>query len=141
MAESTGEINGTAVMVQNSSGVIVGQGDFTHTYGGSLIETTNKSGEDTITYLEGAGSGKQHVFAGDFVYNDDAQFRAMIADTLAHASDTYTLTYISAVATVDEVFTGKFFPNAMANTIPMGGAIRTAMTFSSSGVVTHTPAS
>lgn len=135
----TGEVNGTVVVVNNGTGEIVGQGDFTHTYGGQLIETTNKSSGDNVTYMEGENSGKQHIFAGDLVYNDDTQFRKVRADVLSGSSDTYTLTFVSN-ATTDESFSGTFFPTGMSDTIPQGGAIRTAISFNSSGVVTHTAA-
>ncbi len=43
-----GEFNATNTVVQNSSGVIVGQGAFTHTYAGTLIPISNKSFQDTV---------------------------------------------------------------------------------------------
>lgn len=134
-----GEVNGTVVVVNNATGAIVGQGDFTHTYGGQLIETTNKSSGDNVTYMSGENSGKQHVFAGDFVYNSDAQFRATRDAVFSVASEAYTLTYVSD-ATTDESFTGQFFPTDMSDTISQGAAIRTALSFKSSGVVTRTAA-
>ena len=53
-----GEINGTAIVLNNTTGAIVGQGDFTHTFGGTPIEIGNKSYGDAVTYLDGELSGK-----------------------------------------------------------------------------------
>lgn len=134
-----GEINGTPCIVQNSTGAIVGQGSLTHTYGGSLIETTNQSNGDFVTYMEGENSGKQHIFAGEFTYNSDAQFRKVRADVLSGSSDTYTLTLISD-ATTDEAFSGTFFPTGLTDNIGQGAKVTTSLSFNSSGAVTHIPA-
>lgn len=136
---SSGEVNGTACIVQNGTGEIVGQGSLTHTYGGTLIETSNKSNGDAVTYLEGENATKQHIFAGDFIYNDDVQFRAVRADILSGSSDTYTLTYVSD-ATTDESFSGTFFPTGLSDSLGMGAAVTTTIAFNSSGDVTHVPA-
>lgn len=136
---SSGEINGTACIVQNGTGEIVGQGSLTHTYGGTLIDTSNKSNGDAVTYLEGENATKQHIFSGDFIYNDDTQFRKVREDILSGTSDTYTLTYVSS-ATTDESFTGKFFPTGLSDALGMGTAVTSTISFNSSGDVTHTPA-
>jgi hypothetical protein len=136
----SGELNGTAIVVNNTSGEVVGQGDFTHAYGGTPIEIGNKSTGDNVVYLDGEGATKQHVFAGDFTYNSDAQLRKVRADTFSHTMDTYTLTYTGSGVATDESFVGLFMPNALTDTIGMGVKVTTAITFSSSGVVTITPA-
>tara|TARA_R110002020_G_scaffold453005_1_gene667650 strand:+ start:1649 stop:2071 length:423 start_codon:yes stop_codon:yes gene_type:complete len=136
---SSGEINGTPCIVQNGTGEIVGQGSLTHTYGGTLIETTNQSNGDAITYMEGENAGKQHIFAGDFTYNDDTQYRKVRADVFSGASDTYTLTFVSS-ATTDEAFSGTFFPTGLVDTIAQGVKVTTSLSFNSSGDVIHTPA-
>ena len=87
------ELNGTAIVLNNTTGEIVGQGDFTHTFGGTPIEIGNKSYGDNVTYLDGELSAKQHVFSGQFTYNNDAQFRKVRADSFTGTQDTYTLTY------------------------------------------------
>ena len=136
-----GEINTTNTLVQNSSGVIVGQGAFTHTYGGTPIEISNKSYGDNVTYLNGELSAKQHVFSGEFIYNNDPQFRATRAATFAGTQDTYTLTYVGSGTTTNESFTGSFTPNALSDSLGVGEAAKTTLTFSSSGVVTIAAAS
>ena len=136
-----GEINTTNTLVQNSSGVIVGQGAFTHTYGGTPIEISNKSYGDNVTYLNGELSAKQHVFSGEFIYNNDPQFRATRAATFAGTQDTYTLTYVGSGASTNESFTGSFTPNALSDSLGAGEAAKTTLTFSSSGVVTIIAAS
>jgi len=135
----SGEINGTPCIVQNSTGAIVGQGSLTHSYGGTLIETTNQSNGDYITYMEGENSGKQHVFSGEFTYNSDAQFRKVRDDVFDVVSDTYTLTMISD-ATTDESFTGTFFPTGLTDNIGQGVKVTTSLSFNSSGPVTRTKA-
>ena len=135
----SGEINGTPCIVQNSTGAIVGQGSLTHSYGGALIETTNQSNGDYITYMEGENSGKQHVFSGEFTYNSDAQFRKVRDDVFDAVSDTYTLTMISD-ATTDESFSGTFFPTGLTDNIGQGVKVTTSLSFNSSGAVTRTKA-
>jgi len=135
-----GEILGTAVVVNNTSGEVVGQGDFTHAYGGTPVEIGNKSYGDNITYMDGAGATKQHVFAGDFTYNNDTEYRKVRSDVFSHTMDTYTLTFVGSGDVTDESFSGLFMPNALTDTMPQGVKVTTAITFSSSGVVTITPA-
>ncbi|HHZ70878.1 MAG TPA: hypothetical protein EYN54_11520 [Methylococcaceae bacterium] len=136
---SSGEINGTACIVQNGTGEIVGQGSLTHTYGGTLIETSNKSNGDAVTYLAGENATKQHVLSGDFIYNNDTQFRKVREDILNGTPDTYTLTYVSD-ATTDESFSGLFFPTGLSDSLGMGTAVASTISFNSSGPVVHTPA-
>lgn len=135
-----GEINATNTVVQNSSGVIVGQGAFTHTFAGALIPISNKSYQDYVTNLDGELSGKQHVFAGEFVYNNDAEFRSTRADTFIGSQDTYTLIYVGSGAVTDESFTGLFTPNALSDSLGHGEAGKTSLSFSSSGPVAVTAA-
>ena len=71
----SGEITGTGVIIENGAGEIVGQGDFTLTFGGDLVDISNKSYGDNMTFLDGERSSKQLVFAGTLTYNDDSQFR------------------------------------------------------------------
>lgn len=132
-----GEINTTNTLVQNSSGVIVGQGAFTHTFAGTPIDISNKSYADNVTLLDGELAGKQHVFAGEFVYNNDPEFRNTRDDTFLGTQDTYTLTYVGSGAVTDESFEGLFVPNALSDALGHGEAGKTTLSFSSSGVVTR----
>ena len=136
----SGEINGTAIVLNNSTGEIVGQGDFTHTYGGAPIDISNKSYGDFITYLDGELATKQHVFAGEFTYNDDVQFRKVRADALSGTQDTYTLTFTGS-GTTPESYTGLFVPTGLSDSIPMGAKVTTSISFNSSGAVAYTLAS
>jgi len=136
-----GEINTTNTVVENSSGVIVGQGAFTHTYAGALIPISNKSFQDNVTNLDGALSGKQHVFSGEFIYNNDTEFRNTRSDTFVGTQDTYTLTYVGSGAATDESFTGLITPNALSDSLGHGEAGKASLSFSSSGTVTIVPAS
>ena len=70
-----GEITGTAIVLNNTTGAIVGQGDFTHTFGGAPVEIGNKSYGDNVVYLDGVLQNKQHVFSGTLTYNNDTQFQ------------------------------------------------------------------
>ena len=136
-----GELSGTAIVLNNTTGEIVGQADVTHTYGGTPIEIGNKSYGDNVTYLDGELSVKQHIFAGELTYNNDAQFRKVRADAFSGTQDTYTLTYTGSGATTDESFTGLFVPTGLSDTIPHGAKVSTSISFNSSGEVTITPAS
>jgi len=137
---SSGEVNGTAVIISNATGEIVGQGSMTHTFNGALIDTSNKSNGDVVTYMSGELSGKQHVFSGEFTYNDDAQFRAVRAAVFAGTSAAYTVTIVSD-ATTDESFTGNFIPTGLSDTFNQGEKVTCSISFNSDGVVTVTPAS
>ena len=135
-----GEINGTAIVLNNTTGAIVGQGDFTHTFGGTPIEIGNKSNGDNLVYLDGQLSAKQHVFAGELTYNNDAQFRKVRADAFTGTQDTYTLTYTGSGAVTDESFSGLFVPSGLSDAIPRGAKVATTISFMSSGTVTITAA-
>ena len=134
-----GEINGTPVVVSNGTGVIVGQMEMTLTYNGTPIDISNKSFQDFVTLLDGELSAKQLQISGTIIYNDDAQYAAMRADSLTGTQDTYTIDYVSD-NTTDESFSALMVPNGLSDAIPHGDKISTSITFLSSGVVTHTPA-
>ncbi len=134
-----GEINGTNVILQNSTGAIVGQMEMTTTIAGSPIDISNKSAGDFITLMNNEVAGKQVTFSGPLVYNDDAQFRKIRADRISGAQDTYTMTYVSDAST-DESFSATCSVTDMSDTIPHGDKITTSVTFSSSGAYTHTEA-
>ena len=131
-----GEINGTAIVLNNTTGAIVGQGDFTHTFGGTPIEIGNKSNGDNMVYLDGELSAKQHIFAGEITYNNDDEFRKVRADAFAGTQDTYTLTYTGSGAATDESFEGLFVPTGLSDAIPRGAKVATTISFMSSGPVT-----
>ena len=85
-------------------------------------------------------SAKQHVFSGQFTYNNDAQFRKVRADSFTGTQDTYTLTYTGSGVVTDESFTGLFVPTGLSDGIPQGAKVTTDLSFNSSGVVTITEA-
>ncbi len=135
----SGETNGTGIVLQNGTGVIVGQMEGTLTFNGSPIDISNKSYLDNVTLLDGELAGKQLQFAGTIVYNDDTQFRKVRADSITGTQDTYTLTYVSD-ATTDEAFSASMVPNGLSDALPHGDKVTTNITFLSSGVITHVPA-
>jgi hypothetical protein len=135
----SGEINGTAIVLSNGSGAIVGQMEGTLTFNGTTIDISNKSYLDNVTLLDGELSGKQLQFAGTIVYNDDTQYRKVRADSQVGTQDTYTITYVSA-ATTDESFSALMVPNGLSDALPHGDKVSTSITFLSSGVITHVPA-
>lgn len=131
-----GELNGTVIVLNNTSGAIVGQGDFTHTYGGTPIEIGNKSNGDNVTYLDNELATKQHIFSGELTYNNDAEFRKVRADAFSGTQDTYTLTYTGSGVVTDESFSGLFVPTGLSDALPRGAKVATTISFNSSGVVT-----
>ena len=131
------ELNGTAVILNNTTGAIVGQGDFTHTFGGTPIDISNKSYGDNVTYLDSELANKQHIFAGELTYNDDEQFRKVRDDAFAGKQDTYTLTYTGSGAVTDESFSGLFVPTGLSDALPRGVKVATTISFNSSGIVTR----
>lgn len=135
----SGEINGTNIVIENSSDVIVGQMESTLTVNGTVIDISNKSYQDFVTLLDGKLAGRQLQIAGTIVYNDDAQYAKVRADSLTGTQDTYTMTYVSA-NTTDEAFSALFTPNGLSDSIPHGDKVSSSITFLSSGEYTHTPA-
>jgi len=135
-----GELSGTLILLNNTTGAIAGQGDMTHTFGGTPIEIGNKSYGDTVVYLDGQLANKQHVFSGEFTYNNDAEQRKVRADSLSGTHDTYTFTYTGSGVVTDESFTGSFVPTGLSDAIPRGAKVATTLSFNSSGAVTHTAA-
>ena len=131
-----GEITGTAIVLNNTTGAIVGQGDFTHTFGGAPVEIGNKSYGDNVVYLDGVLQNKQHIFSGSITYNDDTQFRKVRADAFSGTQDTYTLTYTGSGVVTDESFSGLFVPTGLSDALPQGAKVETTISFNSSGVVT-----
>lgn len=135
----SGEINGTNVIISNGTGAIVGQMEMTLTYNGTPIDISNKSAGDFIQLLDGELAGKQLQISGTLVYNDDAQYEKVRADSFVGTQDTYTVTYTSDAAT-DEAFSATMVPNGLSDALPHGDKVSTTLTFLSSGTVTHTAA-
>jgi len=136
----SGEIQGTAVILTNGTGTIIGQGDFSLTYGGTPIEISNKSHGDWITYLDGDGATKQFIFSGEFTYNDDAQYRKVKSDSISHTMDTYTMTLVGSGVVTDESYTGTFMPTGLSDSYARGVKVATTLSFNSSNEVTYTEA-
>ncbi len=134
-----GEVNGTNVILQNATGVIVGQMSMSLSYGGNPIDISNKSAGDFITLLDGELAGKQLTISGTLIYNSDTQYRAMRAAAIAGDQEVYTLTYTSD-ATTDEALSALMVPTGMGDEIPHGDKISTSITLLSSGTITHTEA-
>ena len=133
-----GEINSTNVVIENGTGTIVGQMEATLTYNGTPIDISNKSNGDNVTLLDGQLAGKQLQWAGTVVYNTDAQAQKVLNDSITGTMDTYTVTYPGS-GTTDESFTALMMPNGRADSLPHGDKLSSAITFLSSGVITHVP--
>ena len=135
----SGELNGTNIVIENGTGVIVGQMESTLTVNGTNIDISNKSYQDFVTLLDGELSGKQLQISGTIVYNDDAQYAKVRADSLTGTQDTYNLIYVSS-NTTDEQFSALFSPNGLSDSFPHGDKVSSSINFLSSGAYTHTPA-
>lgn len=131
-----GELNATDVIIADGTGEIVGQGEATLTYNGSPIDISNKSTGDYVQLLDGELATKQLQVAMTIVYNSDAQYRKVRADSLTGTQDTYTVTY----GATGEVFSATFVPTGLSDALPHGDKVTTSLTLMSSGTVTHTPA-
>tara|TARA_R110000822_G_scaffold266415_1_gene390189 strand:+ start:69 stop:488 length:420 start_codon:yes stop_codon:yes gene_type:complete len=134
-----GEINSTNVVIQNGTGEIVGQGSGTLTWANNLIITSNKSNGDAVTAMDGEGSGKQLTYACEFVWNTEAQFQKAHTDSISNTADTYTLTLPSVGNTTDESFVASMIPTGLTLNAAHGESLKTSLTFTSIGAVTHTP--
>ncbi len=133
----SGENNATTIILMKGAvpAAIVGQGEFTVTYGGEPIDISNKSFADFVTLLDANLSTKQVVITGTLTYNDDTVYRAVRAEALTGTQDDYALTFPDSAK-----IEAKFVPHAMSDALPHGAATMTSITFSSSGEVTHTAA-
>ena len=131
-----GEQSGTTAILKKGAvaAEIVGQMEFTATYGGTPIDISNKSYGDNVTYLDGELAGKQLIISGSLVYNTDTVYQAIRADDLTGAQDDYTLEFANG-----EKYEAKFVPTGMSDALPLGDKITTTISFNSSGAVTHTP--
>lgn len=133
-----GAIQGTTCLIAKGSTptALIGQAEFTLTFGGQVVDITNKSSGGFVELLDVATTSQQVVFAGTLVYNTDVNTEAVIAALYTGTQDDYTIT----IGATGETYTGKFTPNAGSYTTPSdGNAVMVAITFSSSGVVTRTP--
>lgn len=135
-----GEINGTKVLIKKGASTIVGQMEATATFNGTPIDISNKSTQDWVTLMDGELAGKQWVFSGTMIYNNDTVYRQVRADAIAGTMATYSIVYTGSGLTTDEDLTGTFLPNGLSDTLPMGDKVSTSITFSSSGVVARTAA-
>ena len=133
----SGENNATTIILQKGSTPtdIVGQGEFSVTFGGEPITFENKSAGDWVQRLDGELSGRELVISGTLTYNDDTVYREVQTDALAGAQDDYVLVFPDGFKAE-----AKFIPHGMSMTLPRGGATTTSITFSSSDVVTYTAA-
>jgi predicted secreted protein len=134
----SGEINATNVVI-SKSGAVVGQGAATLTINGNPIDISNKSNGDYITLLDGELAARQLQFSVELVYNNDASYRALRADDIAGTQGQYTIDYPGS-GTTDESFSGTFMPTQMSDNLAQGEAVKTNVTFVSSGPFTHVPA-
>lgn len=132
-----GENNATTIILQKgaSPADIIGQGEFTVTFGGEPINFENKSSGDWIESLDGELSGRQVVIAGVFTYNSDTVYRDVQTDAQSGIHDDYKLTFPDGFD-----IAAKFIPHGMSMPLPVGGATTTSLSFSSSGEVTYTSA-
>lgn len=135
-----GEINGTNTVITTASGEIVGQGETTLNHAANLIDISNKSRGDKVSYLEGEAGSEQLTFSTTIIYNNDDQYRAVRAAALAKANMALTLTYVGSGAVTDESFSGDFIPTGMSDAIPQGDKVSTTVTFNSNGDWTHVEA-
>jgi len=132
-----GEINGTYTVVTDSTGEIVGGGELTNAFGGTVIDISNKSYFDWVTALDGELSAKQFIWSGPFTYNNDKQYQAMRDAAFSGTQIQLTLTYVGSGTVTDESFTGMFTPTGLSDSIPHGAKVETSISFNSSGEVTR----
>ena len=130
-----GEINSTTVIISNTGGDIVGQMECTVTFNGTPIDISNKSYEDWVTLMDGELAGKQLQVAGSCVFNSDATYKQVRADSFSGTLDDYTVTYSASGATL----AASMMPNGLSDAAPHGDKLVSSFTLLSSGVVTIVP--
>ena len=134
----SGELNGTTCLIYKGvagTDELVGQMEFSVTYGGTPIDISNKSAGDWITLLDGELAAKQIIFAGTLDYNDDVTYEDIKLEAFTGTQDDYTFKFLPS----DEALAGKFVPTGMSDAVPHGDKVSTAISFNSSGEVTRTP--
>lgn len=130
-----GELSGTLVIISDDTGAIAGQMEATITYGGTAIDISNKSYADWVELLDGTLSSKQITIAGTIVYNSDAQYQLLRANSWSGTQATYTVTF----GATGETLTGKFFAKVESDSAPHGDKVSSPVSFASSGEITRTP--
>lgn len=131
----SGELNATNVIISDSVGEIVGQGEATMTFNGTPIDISNKSLGDWVQLLDAELATKQFQIAMTIVYNDDVQYQAVRAASFAGTQGEYTVTY----GATGETIVGQFVPTGLSDALPHGDKVSTSLTLMSSGIVTQTP--
>ncbi|MCJ8293386.1 MAG: phage tail protein [Colwellia sp.] len=131
-------INGTNVVIQNSTGDIVGQMDMTLSFNGTPIDISNKSFDQYIVLMNEHLGSKQLQISGSIVYNNDEQFKKIRNDAFNGNIDNYTISYVSNTV-IGEVFSCSMMPNGLSDSFPHGDKLTTSISFLSSGEVFFTP--
>ncbi len=133
----TPALNGTDVMIEDQNGDIVGQGSLTLTNGSGLVDISNKSYGDNVTYMNNKLANNQTVISGDFVYNNSDSLRKVRTDAYQGNQSTYTMTYFKNDASA-ETFSGSFVPSEISDSAAHGESLKTTISFKSSGIITIT---
>ena len=130
-------LNGTDVVVEDQNGDIVGQGSMTLANSSGLVDISNKSYGDNITYMNNKLASNQTVISGEFVYNNSDSLRKVRTDAYQGNQSTYTMTYFKNDASA-ETFSGSFVPSEISDSAAHGESLKTTISFKSSGTITIT---
>lgn len=133
-----GALNGTTCLVYKGvagTEALIGQMEFSVTYGGTPIDISNKSAGDWICLLDNELAAKQVVIAGTLVYNSDASYETVKAEAFTGKQDDYSIKFTPS----DEALAGKFVPTGMSDALPQGDKVSTSISFNSTGEVVRTP--
>lgn len=130
----TGAVNGTngvIIKIDGTESTIVGQMEFTTTFTGQPIDVSNKSSDDWVCLMDGELSGKGETAAGTILYNSDATYRDVRADTVVGTIGQYKVDFGDGINNLyfDAI------PNALSDSVPMGDKIGSSITFTSTGAI------
>lgn len=130
----TGAVNGTngvIIKIDGTESTIVGQMEFTTTFTGQPIDVSNKSSNDWVCLMDRELSGKGETAAGTILYNSDATYRDVRADTVVGTIGQYKVDFGDGVNNLyfDAI------PNALSDGIPMGDKVASSITFTSTSPI------
>lgn len=130
-----GELNGVKALLLIGDGAgtytqLIGQVELSNNINGQLIDVSNKSLGDFVTYLNGELAGDGLTLSGTLVYNNDATYRLFRAKQDARLINEFKLSFN------DEDTTSLYMYgiiSAVSDNLAPGDKITTSFTIMSTG--------
>ena len=132
-----GEQNGTVAilnLIDNGDNFIVGQIEMTSAMTGTAIDVSTKNDADFVKLMDGELAAKGANISVNIIYSSDAAFRKLRQAMIDATTYTYTFNMADGYGTV--AFFGLV--TSMADSLPTGDKVTSAMTILSLGTVLST---